>query len=988
MPDPDQSGVRLFFARLLTPFLQNVFKFRKLAHQGDGEKMNDTVNSAFIDNGLPKKLSIVESGMEREFLQMLLQNLDVGVAILDQDMRYRMLSNASFQELNLCEGDIKLGDPLSRMHEVMMKNGMMTPEIMAQNALSEENHRTNAETGIQTTTQLIKLGDGKTHRFCRQVLDNGYTISVASNVSELVEKDQLLESALHLGRSGIWTYDFDTKTYSLSKSLHAYLTHNKAQEVKKSGFLSAVVPEDRPLMKAALQNIAKTNDKVDIDLRVIHRSGKHRWCSTTVELIRDEKGRPTKLRAFVKDTEREHRHQVELEAAKDNAVHASMAKSEFLANMSHEIRTPMNGILGMAELLGLSNIDDRQREYVDVITNSANALLCIINDILDFSKIEAGAMHLDPTPFDLKSSINDVTALLNTNSQSKGLELIINYPPNIPTNFIGDAGRIRQVLTNLVGNAIKFTAEGHVQIDVEIETSAENPNTPMVSLNITDTGIGIAPDSLKAVFEKFTQADGSTTRVYGGTGLGLAITKRIAELMNGDIGVTSEVGVGSTFGIKIPLEIDHNAKAETYDIATLLGQHALIIDDIAVNRTILTDQVASWGMTSASVGNGIEAAEALKVSAASPDAKPYDVILLDYLMPGVNGHELASMLSKQTSLTIPPIIMLSSCDQSVSTQELKEIGIETYLVKPVRERRLFDTLGRVLTSKRSASIDTPAPVISAPVSAPSAVQTPIMATAPAVTQHDNVAPPPPPVFAPIPTPAPYQAIQIASDTVASAPVAPQNTSAGLEQPEISLIDSMLADLSAGTPEPTQSITPPPAPLAPQNRTMMPAPTPTSAPVVPAASAPAIAISPSAPIKAAKQEILVAEDFPLNRDVVRLMLIESVFEPVFAENGKLASDLYMADSNRFPLILMDVSMPVMDGFQATKAIREWEAANGQANDPVPIIALTGHALKNDRQECLDAGMSHYLSKPVKQTELLETLEHYSGRAIASDAIRAA
>jgi CheY-like chemotaxis protein len=199
---------------------------------------------------------------------------------------------------------------------------------------------------------------------------------------------------------------------------------------------------------------------------------------------------------------------------------------------------------------------------------------------------------------------------------------------------------------------------------------------------------------------------------------------------------------------------------------------------------------------------------------------------------------------------------------------------------------------------------------------------------------------------------------------------------------------MLADLSAGTPEPTQSITPPPAPLAPQNRTMMPAPTPTSAPVVPAASAPAIAISPSAPIKAAKQEILVAEDFPLNRDVVRLMLIESVFEPVFAENGKLASDLYMADSNRFPLILMDVSMPVMDGFQATKAIREWEAANGQANDPVPIIALTGHALKNDRQECLDAGMSHYLSKPVKQTELLETLEHYSGRAIASDAVRAA
>jgi len=940
--------------------------------------MDDTSNSAFIENGLAKKVSIVEPGMEREFLQMLLQNLDVGVAILDPDMRYRMLSNASFQELHLGEGDIKLGDPLSKMHEVMMENGMMTPEIMAENALSEENHRTNAETNTKTTTKLVKLGDGKTHRFCRQVLDNGYTISVASNVSELVEKDQLLESALTLGRSGIWTYDFRTKKYAMSKSLHAYFGPERTAQIEAKGFLNAVVPEDRHILKNALNNIANTNYKFDIDLRCITGNGTERWCSTTAELIRDKAGKPVRLRAFVKDTEREHRHQVELEAAKDNAVHASKAKSEFLANMSHEIRTPMNGILGMAELLGLSNIDDRQREYVDVITNSANALLCIINDILDFSKIEAGAMHLDPTPFNLKSSINDVTALLNTNSQGKGLELIINYPSNIPTNFIGDAGRIRQVLTNLVGNAIKFTAEGHVQIDVGIETSDENPNTPMVTLNVTDTGIGIAPDSLKAVFEKFTQADGSTTRVYGGTGLGLAITKRIAEMMNGDIDVTSEVGVGSTFGIKIPLEIDHNAKVETYDIAALSGQHALIVDDIAVNRTILADQVAGWGMTSASVGNGIEAAEALKTAAASPDAKPYDVILLDYLMPGVNGRELASMLSKQASLTVPPIVMLSSCDQSVTTQYLKAIGIETYLVKPVRERRLFDTLGRVLTNKRSAGNDTQAPEIASATPAPSTVETPTIQTPPAPTagQPNNTSETPP-VFAPIPTPKPYQTIQIAAEATPTVPLSP---AAEPEQPEMSLIDSMLADLSAGSPAPSQPTPAPSTPSAPQNRTIVPPPS--------VSSPPAPAMTPPTPAKPAKQEILVAEDFPLNRDVVRLMLIESAFEPVFAENGKLASDLYVVDPNRFPLVLMDVSMPVMDGFQATKVIREWETANGQTDNPVPIIALTGHALKNDRQECLDAGMSHYLTKPVKQTELLETLEHYSGRVVASDAVKAA
>jgi signal transduction histidine kinase/DNA-binding response OmpR family regulator len=957
-----------------------------MAHLGGREKMNEISSSAFLDTSR-KKVNILEEGMEREFLQMLLENLDVGVAILDSDMRYRMLSNASFQQLNIDGTDLKLGDPLSKMHDLMMANGMMTPDIMANNALSEAAHRTNAETGTKTTTQLVKLGDGTTHRFCRQVLGNGYTISVASDVSELVEKDQLLESALLLGRSGIWTYDFSAKVYALSKSLHAYFSKNTAAAVVKSGFMVATKPEDRPRLKEALRNIAKTNDRFDIDLRVLHSSGNYRWCSATTELVRDENGRPLRLRAFVKDTEREHRHQVELESAKDDAIQASKAKSEFLANMSHEIRTPMNGILGMSELLGLSKIDDRQREYVDVITNSANALLCIINDILDFSKIEAGALQLDPTPFDLKSSINDVTSLLITNAQDKGLELIINYPTDLPSTFIGDAGRVRQVLTNLVGNAIKFTGEGHVRIDVNVEPSDEDPNTPMVTLEVTDTGIGIAADSLSAVFEKFTQADGSTTRVYGGTGLGLTITKRIVEIMEGDIYVRSEVGVGSTFGIKIPLEIDTNAKVESFDIAALSGKHALIVDDIAVNRTILANQVAGWGMLSHSVSNGIEAAEALKSAADNPDATPYDVILLDYLMPGVNGRELASMLSKQSSLVVPPIVMLSSCDQSVMSAELRDIGIDTYLVKPVRERRLFDTLGRVLSTTsdqdaRPATLAPTPPTPSIPVQAVPIMPAPQVSPA-AMSPQSTVPVQSAPAFAPIPTPAQYKTIQLSADPALS-PVAANvsGTAPDSEKPATDLIDSMLADLSANSTESNQTVNAPqpPAPSAPQNRVIMPVTSPTPVPA-PALDAPV-------PQKIAKQEILVAEDFPLNRDVVRLMLVESAFEPVFAENGKLASDLYMENPNRFPLVLMDVSMPVMDGFQATKVIRDWETAQGHADNPVPIIALTGHALKNDRQECLDAGMSHYLTKPVKQTELLETLERYSGRAVLGTAIKAA
>ena len=903
--------------------------------------MNDIASGAFNDEASATKPTIVEPGQEREFLNMILQNLDVGVAILDEDMRYRLLSNASIRQLKLGEGDIQLGDPLSKMHAVMAEKGMMTPEIMAQNALSEDEQRKKALSGAdeENTSRLVKLGDGTTHRFCRQVLGNGYTMSVASDVTELVEKDRLLDAALYLGNAGYWIYDFGTKTYTLSKSLQDYLDQDTLKNVYTQGIVSIVPPEDREIVKSAIGGLTREKSRFEIETRTKARDGSLRWSRTNAEIVYDPNGRPLRLRAFVKDVDREHRQQAALESATEEAVMASKAKSEFLANMSHEIRTPMNGILGMAELLALSSIDDRQREYVDVITNSASALLCIINDILDFSKIEAGAMKLDPTPFDLKSSVSDVTSLLVANAQDKGLELIINYPSELPKHFIGDAGRIRQILTNLLGNAIKFTADGHVRIDVKIEPSDDNPDQPMVTLDVIDTGIGIAADNLQAVFDKFTQADGSTTRVYGGTGLGLAITKRIVEMMGGTVNVTSEVGVGSTFGVSIPLKIDRNARAETFDVAAISGKHALIVDDIDVNRMVLHDQIAGWGMTSHAVVNGVEAAEALKTAAETPDAQPYDVILLDYLMPGVNGRELASLLTKQTSIDVPPIVMLSSCDQSVSSTDLVEIGIETYLVKPVRERRLFETLGRVLS--RRAQADTP----------------PVTMTADPASDYQPIQAAPEP-----------SALDLVSDIISAPAEAPVSSVRPMP------IVATPPPMPEVAPTPVQAATPLPMPAV--------APTPVQAAVPSPAPAPAPApVAEAKPINPGKQEILVAEDFPLNRDVVRLMLVESAFEPVFAENGKIASDLYMAESERFPLVLMDVSMPVMDGFQATKAIRDWEAERGHRN--VPIIALTGHALKNDRQECLDAGMTHYLTKPVKQTELLEVLEHYSGRAVESD-----
>jgi len=355
--------------------------------------------------------------------------------------------------------------------------------------------------------------------------------------------------------------------------------------------------------------------------------------------------------------------------------------------------------MGMAELLSNSNIDDRQREFINVINNSASALLTIINDILDFSKIEAGAFEIDPMPFDLKNTINDVASMLTSKACEKDLELIINYPTDLNTHFIGDAGRLRQVMINLIGNAIKFTDTGHIITNVSV--SPPRDKTAFVTISVTDTGIGIEPEKIDQVFNKFTQADGSTTRVYGGTGLGLSISKAIIEMMGGRISARSELGKGSTFTINLPMKIDENAAETVYDTSVLSGKRALIIDDIDVNRQLIMEQLASWDIKSDAVNDGIEAITQLKNSAR--EGQTYDLIMLDFLMPGMNGKEFASIISETEDFANIPIIMLSSCDQPISSQSLKDIGIDSYLIKPAREARLYETVVNTLSKPREVA---------------------------------------------------------------------------------------------------------------------------------------------------------------------------------------------------------------------------------------------------------------------------------------------
>jgi signal transduction histidine kinase/CheY-like chemotaxis protein len=374
----------------------------------------------------------------------------------------------------------------------------------------------------------------------------------------------------------------------------------------------------------------------------------------------------------------------EAEARARAAEAASVAKSEFLANMSHEIRTPMNGVIGMTEVLAATDLSQKQRACVDVIQSSGGALLTIINDILDFSKIEAGRIELERAPFSLRRAIEDVATLISTRAAERGVELSVRVAPDLPELFIGDAGRVRQILTNLIGNAAKFTHQGSIAVDAARDESGR------IRISVSDTGIGIAPDKIDLIFEKFEQADNSTTRRYGGTGLGLAISKQLVELMGGEIGASSVVGAGTTFWILLDLPAAQGEPAAAPPaVSALAGKRALIVDDVAVNIDILTEFLSAWGV---SVRSAASASTALDHFAA----ESFDFAILDYQMAGVDGLALLQDLRSTPRGERLPVLMLTSIDDRDPMKAFSELGALA-AAKPVRRDDLLEALGRLLS---------------------------------------------------------------------------------------------------------------------------------------------------------------------------------------------------------------------------------------------------------------------------------------------------
>ena len=661
----------------------------------------------------------------------------------------------------------------------------------------------------------------------------------------LVKSQEQLKLALTGSNVALWDWDIPADKLYLSELWAGMLgLEAKAVLTDSVELYSLLHPED------IAQSIAKINAALkgesefyQAEHRVKHCDGHWVWISSDGKVVdRDSTGRALRMTGTNADISARKEAERALMLAKEVAEQANKVKSDFLANMSHEVRTPMNGIIGMTELALDTELTTEQREYLDLVKVSAHSLLNIVNDILDFSKIEAGRLDIENIEFSLEQMLRDTLKSLAVRAHQKNLELLLHIAPDVPDRLMGDPGRLRQVLVNLIGNAIKFTPSGEVEVAVHRigPTALTQTPTPAATatdlrFSVRDTGIGIARDKFKAVFDSFSQADTSTTRQYGGTGLGLTISAQLVALMGGCIELDSELGQGSTFHFTLNLpSVSRDAFSHYQSSGRVTGLPVLIADDNATNRSLLVQMLRNWNMQPTAVASGAQALTELERAAAS--GQPYALAILDVQMPEMDGFELVEHIRQHPKYVAATVMMLTSEGQRGHAARCRELGIASYLMKPISQSELLDAIMTALGEPGRPSI-------------------------PLITRHS---------------------------------------------------------------------------LREARR---------------------------------KLHLLLAEDNPVNQTLAVRLLQKLGHTVTVANNGAEALQHWQTSQGEFDAILMDVDMPVMNGYEATQRIRALEQERGELDATrIPIVAMTAHAMQGARETCLRHGMDAYLPKPI-DTEAL-------------------
>ncbi|MBB3136891.1 hypothetical protein FHS26_004648 [Rhizobium pisi] len=812
-----------------------------------------------------REKALIESRKQEEILhrdiESILRSLPVGVLILDNDHQILYVNDEFYSIWELPLDDRFDGRPfldvIRRNDELGRYDGTQTPEEI----YAFRKHLFEAE-----EPEPIELGwaGGKSVIFDSRRISNDRILLTYADISAVREREmEIHETRAALERLGEMMRD---ATHAMSQGIAIV----QDSVIKMSNEAMADILQIPPHyiepgqgwlgmfeFCAARGDFHDAADEILQEWRAniaarqpistVFHVGGERWVNMDATVSSGQHW----VALFTDVTELKSREE-DLRELLSRAEAADRAKSEFLANMSHEIRTPMNGVLGMAELLAKTNLDTRQKTFIDIIVKSGNALLTIINDILDFSKIDAGQMRLRKAAFDITEAVEDVATLLSSHAAEKNIELLVRAAPDLPAAVIGDAGRFRQIVTNLVGNAVKFTERGHVFVDVGFETIAGGEI--MASIRIEDTGIGIPSEKLASVFDKFSQVDASSTRRHEGTGLGLAITAGLVDLFGGYLNVDSEWGKGSIFTVNLPFAVAA-ARLEPKPLPiNVQGARILVVDDNEVNRRILTEQLSLWGFDGVAAEGGGTGLAILE--AAADLGITVDAVVLDYHMPDMNGADVARRLRADPRFVELPIIFLTSMDISGTEKEFAALNGHAHLMKPARANVLRNTVVEVVRARR---------------------------------------------------------VKQASE-------------------------AEIARLQA------EAAVPAPAPVVvPQKRA------------------------------AEFVDVLVAEDNEVNQIVFTQILQGTGLSFLVVENGEQAVAAWEQHTPR--IIMMDVSMPVMNGHEATRVIRKREQGQGHR---VPIIGVTAHALESDRELCLDAGMDDYMSKPISPELLEEKIRQWLGK----------